>query len=232
MNEVIYSVSELNLMIKSLLEGDRTFTNIQIQGEISNFKRYSSGHCYFTLKDAGGVLKAVMFRNQARSLRFEPQNGDTVVAIGRVGVYERDGVYQLYTDLLLPLGAGDLMLAYEELKKKLTEEGLFDSERKRELPLNPKTVGMITSPSGAAVRDMITVARRRNRGIKAVAPFKISGIRFFIYRDCFPRGFFFINLKKLLYEQRHTPTVNSNMAQTNSGSTQRTPEQYEDTQRP
>ena len=119
MNEVIYSVSELNLMIKSLLEGDRTFTNIQIQGEISNFKRYSSGHCYFTLKDAGGVLKAVMFRNQARSLRFEPQNGDTVVAIGRVGVYERDGVYQLYTDLLLPLGAGDLMLAYEELKKKL-----------------------------------------------------------------------------------------------------------------
>ena len=118
MNEVIYSVSELNLMIKSLLEGDRTFTNIQIQGEISNFKRYSSGHCYFTLKDAGGVLKAVMFRNQARSLRFEPQNGDTVVAIGRVGVYERDGVYQLYTDLLLPLGAGDLMLAYEELKKK------------------------------------------------------------------------------------------------------------------
>ena len=163
-------------MIKSLLEGDRTFTNIQIQGEISNFKRYSSGHCYFTLKDAGGVLKAVMFRNQARSLRFEPQNGDTVVAIGRVGVYERDGVYQLYTDLLLPLGAGDLMLAYEELKKKLTEEGLFDSERKRELPLNPKTVGMITSPSGAAVRDMITVARRRNRGIKLLLfPVKVQG---------------------------------------------------------
>ena len=163
-------------MIKSLLEGDRTFTNIQIQGEISNFKRYSSGHCYFTLKDAGGVLKAVMFRNQARSLRFEPQNGDTVVAIGRVGVYERDGVYQLYTDLLLPLGAGDLMLAYEELKKKLTEEGLFDSERKRELPLNPKTVGMITSPSGAAVRDMITVAQRRNRGIKLLLfPVKVQG---------------------------------------------------------
>lgn len=151
MNEVIYSVSELNLMIKSLLEGDRTFTNIQIQGEISNFKRYSSGHCYFTLKDAGGVLKAVMFRNQARSLRFEPQNGDTVVAIGRVGVYERDGVYQLYTDLLLPLG-------------------------ERELPLNPKTVGMITSPSGAAVRDMITVARRRNRGIKLLLfPVKVQG---------------------------------------------------------
>ena len=176
MNEVIYSVSEINLMIKSLLEGNRTFTNIQIQGEISNFKRYASGHCYFTLKDAGGVLKAVMFRNQARSLRFEPQNGDTVIAIGRVGVYERDGVYQLYTDLLLPLGAGDLMLAYEQLKKKLTEEGLFDSERKRELPLNPKTVGMITSPSGAAVRDMITVARRRNRGIKLLLfPVKVQG---------------------------------------------------------
>lgn len=176
MNEAIYSVSELNLMIKSLLEGNRTFANIQIQGEISNFKRYASGHCYFTLKDAGGVLKAVMFRNQARSLRFEPQNGDTVIAIGRVGVYERDGVYQLYTDLMLPLGAGDLMLAYEQLKKKLTEEGLFDSERKRELPLNPKTVGIITSPSGAAVRDMITVSRRRNRGIKLLLfPVKVQG---------------------------------------------------------
>lgn len=176
MNEAIYSVSELNLMIKSLLEGNRTFANIQIQGEISNFKRYASGHCYFTLKDAGGVLKAVMFRNQARSLRFEPQNGDTVIAIGRVGVYERDGVYQLYTDLMLPLGAGDLMLTYEQLKKKLTEEGLFDSERKRELPLNPKTVGIITSPSGAAVRDMITVSRRRNRGIKLLLfPVKVQG---------------------------------------------------------
>lgn len=176
MNEEIYSVSELNLMIKSLLDGNRTFANIQIQGEISNFKRYASGHCYFTLKDDGGVLKAVMFRNQARSLRFEPQNGDTVIAIGRVGVYERDGVYQLYTDLMLPLGAGDLMLAYEQLKKKLTEEGLFDSERKRELPLNPKTVGIITSPSGAAVRDMITVSRRRNRGIKLLLfPVKVQG---------------------------------------------------------
>lgn len=176
MNEAIYSVSELNLMIKSLLEGNRTFANIQIQGEISNFKRYASGHCYFTLKDAGGVMKAVMFRNQARSLRFEPQNGDTVIAIGRVGVYERDGVYQLYTDLMLPLGAGDLMLTYEQLKKKLTEEGLFDSERKRELPLNPKTVGIITSPSGAAVRDMITVSRRRNRGIKLLLfPVKVQG---------------------------------------------------------
>lgn len=176
MHEVIYSVSEINLMIKSLLEGNRTFANIQIQGEISNFKRYASGHCYFTLKDAGGVLKAVMFRNQARSLHFDPHNGDTVLAIGRVGVYERDGVYQLYTDLLLPLGAGDLMLAYEELKQKLTAEGLFDSSQKRELPLNPKTVGLITSPSGAAVHDMITVARRRNCGIKLLLfPVKVQG---------------------------------------------------------
>lgn len=176
MNEIIYSVSEINLMIKSRLESDRTFVNIQIQGEISNFKRYSSGHCYFTMKDAGGVLKAVMFKNQANSLKFEPQNGDTVVAIGRVGVYERDGIYQLYTDLLLPLGAGDLMLAYEELKKKLSEEGLFDSANKKALPLNPKTVGIITSPSGAAVRDLITVARRRNRGIKLLLfPVKVQG---------------------------------------------------------
>ncbi len=176
MQEAIYSVSEINLLIKNLLEGNRIFANIQIQGEISNFKRYSSGHCYFTMKDAGGVLKAVMFRNQARGLKFEPHNGDTVLAVGRIGVYERDGVYQLYTDLLLPLGAGDLMLAYEQLKKKLTEEGLFDNSRKRELPLNPKTIGMITSPSGAAVRDMITVSQRRNRGIKLLLfPVKVQG---------------------------------------------------------
>ncbi len=140
MYEDVYSVSQVNKLIKSLIDDDRRFANIQVRGEISNFKRYSSGHCYFTLKDAGGVLKAVMFKFAARTLRFEPKNGDTVTAIGRISVYERDGVYQLYTDLLLPEGTGDLMLAFEQLKQKLLAEGLFDDSRKKQLPVNPKTV--------------------------------------------------------------------------------------------
>ena len=176
MYEDVYSVSQVNKLIKLLIEDERRFANIQVRGEISNFKRYSSGHCYFTLKDAGGVLKAVMFKFAARTLRFEPQNGDTVIAVGRISVYERDGVYQLYTDLLILEGTGDLMLAFEQLKQKLMAEGLFDESRKKALPVNPKTVGIITSPSGAAVRDLITVSRRRNSGIKLLLyPVRVQG---------------------------------------------------------
>lgn len=176
MYDDVYSVSQVNKLIKALVEGERRFANIQVRGEISNFKRYSSGHCYFTLKDAGGVLKAVMFKTAARTLRFEPQNGDTVIAVGRISVYERDGVYQLYTDLMIPEGTGDLMLAFEQLKQKLLNEGLFDESRKKQLPVNPKTVGIITSPSGAAVRDLITVSRRRNKGIKLLLyPVRVQG---------------------------------------------------------
>lgn len=176
MYDDVYSVSQVNKLIKALVEGERRFANIQVRGEISNFKRYSSGHCYFTLKDAGGVLKAVMFKTAARTLRFEPQNGDTVIAVGRISVYERDGVYQLYTDLMIPEGTGDLMLAFEQLKQKLLNEGLFDESRKKQLPVNPKTVGIISSPSGAAVRDLITVSRRRNKGIKLLLyPVRVQG---------------------------------------------------------
>lgn len=176
MYDDVYSVSQVNKLIKALVEGERRFANIQVRGEISNFKRYSSGHCYFTLKDAGGVLKAVMFKTAARTLRFEPQNGDTVIAVGRISVYELDGVYQLYTDLMIPEGTGDLMLAFEQLKQKLLNEGLFDESRKKQLPVNPKTVGIITSPSGAAVRDLITVSRRRNKGIKLLLyPVRVQG---------------------------------------------------------
>ena len=176
MYDDVFSVSQVNRLLKSLVDDDRRLANIQVRGEISNFKRYSSGHCYFTLKDAGGVLKAVMFKSSARTLRFEPQNGDTVIAVGRISVYERDGVYQLYTDLMLPEGTGALMLAFEELKQKLLQEGLFDEERKKPLPVNPKTVGIITSPSGAAVRDLITVSRRRNSGIKLLLyPVRVQG---------------------------------------------------------
>lgn len=166
MSENIYSVSDLNRYLKQLLEEQSELRNVQILGEISNFKRYPSGHCYFTLKDTGAVLKCVMFRSKAINLQFEPNNGDTVLAVGRIAVYERDGVYQLYTDLLLQQGIGNLMQAYEKLKNKLMEQGLFAQENKKSLPKNPQCIGVITSSAGAAVRDIITVARRRNPGIK------------------------------------------------------------------
>ena len=176
MIEQAFTVTEINNYIKELVDNEPQLRNVQIVGEISNFKRYPSGHCYFTLKDSGAVLKCVMFRGKAMSMKFEPQNGDTVLAIGRITVYERDGVYQLYTDMLIEQGVGDLMAAYEKLKAKLEAEGLFSSERKQAIPMNPKTVGIITSPVGAAVRDVITVSRRRNRGIKLLLyPVKVQG---------------------------------------------------------
>ena len=176
MIEQAFTVTDINNYIKSLIDSEPQLRNVQIVGEVSNFKRYPSGHCYFTLKDSGAVLKCVMFRGRAMSMKFEPQNGDTVLAIGRIAVYERDGVYQLYADMLLPQGVGDLMVAYEKLKAKLEAEGLFANERKQALPMNPKTVGIITSPVGAAVRDVITVSRRRNRGIKLLLfPVKVQG---------------------------------------------------------
>lgn len=170
------SVGEVNGLVKELLEGSNLFYNLQVQGEVSNFKRYPSGHCYFTLKDATGVLKCVMFRYRAVSLRVLPANGDTVLCVGRLSVYERDGVYQLYVDALLPRGLGTLMQQYEALKARLMKEGLFDEAKKRALPVNPRTVGIITSPAGAAVHDIITVARRRNRGVKLLLfPVKVQG---------------------------------------------------------
>lgn len=176
MQNKTYSVSEINKYIKAMLEGDYELQNVQVQGEISNFKRYPSGHCYFSLKDAGGVLKCVLFRFKAMNLRFEPKNGDKVVAVGKITVYERDGVYQLYTDLLLAQGEGDLMQQYEQLKEKLSKEGLFAEERKQKLPLNPRRVGIVTSPAGAAVRDIISVARRRNLGVKLyLYPVQVQG---------------------------------------------------------
>lgn len=176
MIEQAFTVTEINNYIKSLVDNEPQLRNVQIVGEISNFKRYPSGHCYFTLKDSGAVLKCVMFRGKAMSMKFDQQNGDTVLAIGRITVYERDGVYQLYTDMLIEQGVGDLMVAYEKLKAKLEAEGLFSSERKQAIPMNPKTVGIITSPVGAAVRDVITVSRRRNRGIKLLLyPVKVQG---------------------------------------------------------
>lgn len=175
--ENIYSVSEINRFIRNILDDQPELNNVQVAGELSNFKRYPSGHCYFTLKDKDSLLKGVMFRSKALGLGFEPRNGDKVIAIGRIQVYERDGVYQLYADMLLQQGAGNLMLAYEQLKAKLESEGLFAEERKMALPVNPKTVGIVTSSAGAAVRDIITVARRRNPGVKLLLyPVKVQGV--------------------------------------------------------
>ena len=171
-----FSVSEVNQYLKQLLESQSDLHHIPVLGEISNFKRYQSGHCYFTLKDEKSALKCVMFKSSAAHLSFEPQNGEKVVALGSISVYERDGVYQLYVTAMRRQGVGDLMQAYEALKEKLTKEGLFDESRKKPLPRLPRAIGIITSPSGAAVHDIITVSRRRNKGVKLILyPVKVQG---------------------------------------------------------
>ena len=175
MSGTVYSVTELNNFIRNILNRETELKNIQVVGEISNFKQYQNA-AYFSLKDAGSLLKCVMFRRGLFSSKYIPQNGDTVLAIGRIDVYPRDGIYQLYADLLVPQGAGDLMQAYEKLKAKLQAEGLFAEARKKEIPVNPTRIGIITSHIGAAVRDIITVARRRNPGVKLyLYPVKVQG---------------------------------------------------------
>ena len=161
MERQIISVTELNLYIKAKLDGDPLLSGLLVRGEISNFKRYSSGHCYFTLKDAGGAVRAVMFNSSAQRLKFDPTDGMRVIAGGRASVYERDGQYQLYITSLEPEGVGALHLAYEQLKEKLAGEGLFDESIKKPVPRYPKRIGVITSPTGAAVRDIINIAGRR-----------------------------------------------------------------------
>lgn len=171
-----FSVSEVNQYVKQLLESQSDLHHIPVLGEVSNFKRYGSGHCYFTLKDEKSALKCVMFKSSAVHLSFTPQNGEKVVALGSISVYERDGVYQLYVSAMRQQGIGDLMQAYEALKEKLTKEGLFDASRKKPLPRLPRAIGIITSPSGAAVHDIITVSRRRNKGVKLILyPASVQG---------------------------------------------------------
>lgn len=171
-----FAVSEVNQYLKQLLESQSDLHHIPVLGEVSNFKRYASGHCYFTLKDEKSALKCVMFKSSAVRLSFTPQNGEKVVALGSISVYERDGVYQLYVTAMRRQGVGDLMQAYEALKEKLTKEGLFEESRKKALPRLPRAIGIITSPSGAAVHDIITVSRRRNKGVKLILyPVKVQG---------------------------------------------------------
>lgn len=157
----VMSVSELNGFIKNLIDGNRTLSAVTVRGEISNFKYHSSGHLYFSLKDEEGQIRAVMFRSSAARLKFRPESGMRVIAHGSVGVFVRDGSYQLYVNGMQPDGIGALYLAYEQLKEKLAGEGLFAPDAKRPIPRIPRRVGVITSPTGAAVRDIINVIRRR-----------------------------------------------------------------------
>ena len=169
-------VSDVNNYIKSLLMYDANLTGICVTGEISNFKRYSSGHAYFSLKDPGGVLKCVMFANQFRKLDFMPADGMKVGAFGNIGVYERDGVYQLYVDNMRPDGVGALYEQFEKLKQKLAAEGLFDDTHKRPLPMLPKAVGVVTSPTGAVIRDIHNVISRRFPGMPIILyPASVQG---------------------------------------------------------
>lgn len=185
------TVSELNEFVKGLIDGTPPLTDVYVKGEISNFKNhYGTGHFYFTLKDDGSLIRSVMFRSSASKLRFMPEDGMKVIAHGRVSAFVRDGQYQLYADSLEPDGVGALYIAYEQLKKKLEAEGLFDPARKKRLPKIPTRVGIITSATGAAVRDMIHVAGRRFPYAKLIlypslvqgpdAPAQlIAGVRYF-----------------------------------------------------
>ena len=155
----IYTVAELSFAVKDLLES--SFPDVWVTGEVSNFRAAPSGHYYFTLKDNSAQLRAVCFRNQARYLKFKPQDGLAVIARGRLSVYEARGEYQLYVEYLEPAGLGALQLAFEQLKKKLAAEGLFEAARKKPLPVLPRAIGIVTSPSGAAVRDILRVIKRR-----------------------------------------------------------------------
>ena len=156
-----FSVSQVNEYIKMLLEGNPNLNDLWVQGEISGAKLYSSGHLYFSLKDTDSVISAVMFRNSLMRMDFEPENGMKVLVHGRVSAYPPRGQYQLIADRMIPDGAGALAVAFEQLKAKLDAEGLFDPARKRPLPAHPKRIGVVTSPSGAAVHDIIRVAKKR-----------------------------------------------------------------------
>lgn len=161
MEPKIATVSQINGYVKKILDHNIILNNVWIKGEISNFKHHYSGHLYITLKDEGGVLKAVMFRSAANTLAFEPSDGMKVLARGRISVYEAGGAYQLYIEEMIPDGVGELYIAYEQLKKQLEIEGLFSPEHKKPIPRFPKKVGVITASTGAAVRDIINVITRR-----------------------------------------------------------------------
>lgn len=173
---VVLSVSQVVAMIRQTLEDEPRLASVLVKGEISNFKKHSSGHMYFTLKDDRARLRAVMFRGRNEKLRFVPTDGMQVIAEGSVGIYEAAGDCQLYVEALYPSGLGELYLAFEQLKEKLEREGLFDVSHKRPLPRLPRRIAVVTSPTGAAVRDIITVSRRRFPNVNiVVVPAVVQG---------------------------------------------------------
>ena len=171
-----YTISQLTGHIRRLIEGEPKLRGLWVEGEVSNFTRASSGHCYFTLKDSGSQISCVMWRNVAQAQNYMPASGDLILAHGRVGVYEPRGHYQLYVDQLRPAGVGDLYRQFELLKARLESEGLFAPERKRPLPTFPRCIGIVTSPTAAALRDILNVLSRRYPLARALlAPTQVQG---------------------------------------------------------
>ncbi len=161
MAQQVLSITQLNEYIRGKMDADALLNQVAVRGEISNYKLYPSGHHYFTMKDEGAALKCVMFKGNALRLRFRPENGMKIIAMGKVSVYPRDGAYQLYCTAMAMDGVGDLYAAFEHLKKKLAAQGLFDPAHKKPLPKYPGTIGIITSSAGAAVHDMLRILRKR-----------------------------------------------------------------------
>ena len=161
MQQQVFSITQINEYLRGKMDADTLLSQVAVRGEISNYKMYPSGHHYFTLKDESSALKCVMFKSQALRLRFRPENGMKVIAMGKVSVFPRDGAYQLYCSALAMDGIGDLYAAFEALKKKLSAEGLFDPAHKQPLPRYPGTIGIITSSAGAAVHDMLRILNKR-----------------------------------------------------------------------
>ena len=159
------TVTDLNKYIKNKIDGDEMLNNVLVKGEISNFKNHYTGHMYFTLKDESSLIKCVMFKSYTTHLSFMPKDGMKVMVLGSVAVFERDGVYQIYAKAMKEDGLGSLYTAYEELKKKLEQEGLFAESHKKKIPFMPKTIGVLTSNTGAVIRDIINVSTRRNPGV-------------------------------------------------------------------
>ena len=176
MAQQVFSISQINTYIQSRMEEDQLLNAVAVRGEISNYKQYPSGHHYFTLKDEGAALKCVMFKGNALRLRFRPENGMKVIAMGKISVYPRDGAYQLYCTAMAMDGVGDLYAAFEQLKKKLEAQGLFDPAHKKPIPKYPETIGIITSSAGAAVHDMLRILRKRYPLTKVkLLPVRVQG---------------------------------------------------------
>lgn len=159
------TVTDLNKYIKGRIDNDEMLNNVLVKGEISNFKNHYTGHMYFTLKDENSLIKCVMFKTYTTHLSFMPKDGMKVIVLGGVSVFERDGVYQIYAKAMKEDGLGNLYVAYEELKNKLSNEGLFDEKYKKPIPFMPKTIGVLTSNTGAVIRDIINVSTRRNPNV-------------------------------------------------------------------